>query len=56
MAHETDAQAEGRFKAEADVRTLVDAEKIKGDKSRMNEVRKSAQAQKDALANIGKDK
>ncbi len=52
MPHETDKAQDARFKAESDVRTLVEAAKIKQDKTRMAAAQKSAREQKAALDKV----
>ena len=43
-----------RFHAESDMRTLVDAEKIKRDPQRLNAAKKMAKEQREALAKVSK--
>ena len=43
------------WEAESDLRTLINAEKIKKDKSRMSAAMKKAKEQRDALANVAKE-
>ena len=50
MAHQTEQQ----FQAEQDVRTMVDAEKIKKDKKRLGRAMKEAKKQAAALAKVQK--
>ncbi|WP_024873145.1 hypothetical protein [Tolumonas lignilytica] len=45
---------ERRWRAQSDVRTLQEAEKIRSDKSRMTEAQKEAKSQLDAMAQIAK--
>ena len=52
MPHETSKAQDARFQAESDVRTLVEAGKIKRDKGRMAAAQKSVKEQKAALAKI----
>ena len=52
MPHETDKAQDARLQAESDVRTLVDAAKIKRDKRRMAAAQKSAKEQKAALEKV----
>lgn len=51
-AHETDKQRDARFQAESDVKSLVEADRIKKDKTRMSAAMKSAREQKAALENV----
>lgn len=52
MPHETEAVRDKRFQAEQDVRTLVDAEKIKKDPQRLKAARASAKEQRAALDKV----
>lgn len=45
---------EQKWQAESDVRTLIDAEKIKADKPRLRRAMKMAKEQADALKNVQK--
>ena len=53
-AHETDKQRDESFERENDLRTLVDAGKIKADKKRLAAAMKEGRTQRAALAKIGK--
>ena len=48
MAHPSDAE----FRAESDMRSLIEAEKIKKDKGRMSAALKKGKEQRDALTNV----
>lgn len=52
MAHESEKVQDARLQAESDVRTLVEAEKIRKDSKRMTAVQKSVKAQQAALAKV----
>ena len=43
---------EADFQAESDMRSLIEAEKIKKDKGRMSAALKKGKEQRDALANV----
>jgi len=45
-----------RFQAESDLRTLVEAERIRGDKKRSDAAMKIADEQRTALDNVKKEK
>ena len=49
-----DKKRQAEFEAEQDVRTLVDADKIKRDKSRLARAMKSARGQLNALNKVAK--
>ena len=55
MPKETEAQRDKRFQAESDMRTLVEAARIKRDKSRREAAMKMAREQRKALAEVTKD-
>ena len=44
--------SEADFRAESDMRTLIEAEKIKKDKGRMSAALKKGKEQRDALASV----
>ena len=48
------SEDERRWRAQSDVRTLQEAEKIRSDKSRMADAKKEAKSQLDAMAQIAK--
>lgn len=52
MAHGPSKADEARFQAESDVRTLVEAQKIRRDKGRMTAARKSIKDQQAALDKV----
>ena len=52
MAHEAATAEDKDFEAEQDVRTLVNAEKIKGDKSRLKRAMGKAKEQMTALTKV----
>ena len=52
MAHESDIVGNKEFEAEQDVRTLVSAEKIKGDKGRLKRAMVKAKEQMTALTKV----
>ena len=52
--NETDKQRDERFERENDLRTLVDAGKIKADPKRFKRAMKEARTQRTALAKVGK--
>lgn len=56
MAEESEKAREKRFQAEQDVRTLVDAAKIKKDKTRMSAAMASAKEQQAALDKVKGEK
>ena len=53
-AHETEKERHERFERENDLRTLVDAGKIKTNPKRFKEAMKEARTQRAALAKVGK--
>lgn len=52
--HETEKESAERFERESDLRTLVDAGKIKANPKRLAAAMKEAKAQRKALANVAK--
>ena len=52
--HETEKARDERFEREHDLRTLVDAGKIKANLKRLAAAMKEAKAQRKALANVAK--
>ena len=57
MAHKKKSKgnavpSEEDFRAESDMRSLIEAEKIKKDKGRMSAALKKGREQRDALANV----
>lgn len=54
MAHQPTTAEDKEFEAEQDVRTLMNAVKIKGDKSRLKRAMGKAREQMDALNKVQK--
>jgi len=52
MAHQPTTAEDKEFEAEQDVRTLISAEKIKGDKSRLKRAMTKAREQMKALEKV----
>jgi hypothetical protein len=52
MAKKTNVPSEADFRAEGDMRSLIEAEKIKKDKGRMSAALKKGREQRDALASV----
>ena len=48
--------SEADFRAESDMRTLIEAEKVKKDKGRMSAALKKGKEQRDALASVVDEK
>ncbi len=52
MAHQPVSAEDKEFQAEQDVRTLIDAEKLKGDKARLKRAMTKAREQMKALRKV----